>query len=414
MRATSRVRAFVCAAAVFAGGSRAGAQTEMPIAPGCAAPTQPAARQRLTDARARGGLPARTVARLDSAVAALMTAEHIPGLTVAVAVDGAVRWERGYGYADLEQCVPATPATVYRLASVSKPVTAVAVLQLAEQGRLDLDAPIQRYVPAFPVKPYPVTARQLLSHLSGVRHYRGDEELSVRAYPSLTAALAIFAGDSLEHPPGARLTYTTYGYTLLGAAVEGAAGQPFVAYLRQHVFAPAGVTTVRDDAVGALIPHRARGYARDSSGVIHNAAFLDASYKVPGGGLVSTAGDLARFAAALQAGRLVRPATFARMAAAVRTTDGKAQPYGQGLIVGEIAGIVPGTVWHGGVQQGATSMVYWMPRERLALAVLTNLEGIPAALVPATNGMAHIVRDGTGRGGVRPTPTGASAAAAPH
>lgn len=362
-------------------GARAAACAALPTAPPAAPPRA-------------GALPAATVVRIDSAVTALMTAQRVPGMSVAVAVGGAVRWERGYGYADLEQCVPATPATVYRLASVSKPVTAAAVLQLAERGRLDLDAPIQRYVPSFPVKSHPVTARQLLSHLSGVRHYRGDEELSVREYPSLTAALAIFAGDTLLHAPGARLTYTTYGYTLLGAALEGAAGVPFLTYLQEHVFAPAGTTIMRDDAVGALVPHRARGYTRDSAGALHNAAFLNASYKWPGGGLVSTAGDLARFAAALQAGRLVRPATFGRMAARVRTTDGRAQPYGQGLIVGEIPSLLPGAVWHGGVQQGVTTMVYWLPRERIALAVLTNLEGIPAALAPATNDLARIVSEG--------------------
>lgn len=386
-----------------------GRPAEAQPAPWCAAPVSPSAGP--VAPRRAGGLPATAVARIDSTVAALMTAQRIPGLSVAVAVDNEVRWERGYGFADLENCVAATPATVYRLASVSKPITAAAVLQLAEQGRLDLDAPIQRYVPSFPVKPYPVTARQLLSHLSGIRHYQGDEELSIREYPSLTAALAIFAPDSLLHPPGARFTYSTYGYTLLGAALEGAAGVPFLTYLQQHVFAPAHVTTMRDDAVGALIPHRARGYTRDSSGAIYNAAFLNSSYKLPGGGLVSTAGDLARFAVALQGGRLVRPATFARMATPVRTTDGREQPYGQGLILGEIPGILPGAVWHGGVQQGVTTMVYWLPRERIAVTVLANLEGIPTTLAPATNAVAEIVRsavrlgpDGSAAPALRATP----------
>jgi len=176
------------------------------------------------------GLPAATVARIESAITAFMARERIPGLSIAVATDNQLRWERGYGFADLENFVPATAATVYRLASVSKPITAVAVMQLAERGALDLDAPIQRYVPSFPSKRYPVTARQLLSHLAGVRHYKGDELESTRPYPSLTAALAMFKDDSLEHPPGARMTYTTHGYTLLGAAVarivlEGAARQ---------------------------------------------------------------------------------------------------------------------------------------------------------------------------------------------
>jgi serine beta-lactamase-like protein LACTB, mitochondrial len=275
------------------------------------------------------------------------------------------------------------------------------VMQLVEQSRLDLDAPIQRYVPTFPPKTAPVTARQLLSHTSGIRHYRGDEELSVREYSSLAAALAIFANDSLLHAPGARFTYSTYGYTLLGAALEAVAGTPFVEYLRAHVFAPAGITTMRDDSVAAVIPYRARGYSRDSSGVMRNAAFLNASYKIPGGGLISTAGDVARFASRLQGGDLVKPTTFAQMATQARTADGSQVPYGYGLILGEIPGLLSGAVWHGGVQQGFTTMVYMLPKERIALAVLTNMEGIPGSLAPFTNDLARIVRDDV-RPGPRP------------
>jgi CubicO group peptidase (beta-lactamase class C family) len=347
-------------------------------------------------------LSAATIARIDSAVAAEMRRERIPGLSVAVATDNQLRWERGYGFADLEACVPATPQTTYRLASVSKTITAVAVMQLVEEGRLDLDAPIQRYVPTFPAKTAPVTARQLLSHLSGIRHYRGDEELSVREYPSLTAALAIFENDSLVHAPGAFFTYSTYGYTLLGAALETVAGTPFVDYLRAHVFAPAGIATMRDDNVAAVIPYRARGYSRDSSGVVRNAAFLNASYKIPGGGLISTAGDVARLAARLQAGDLVKPTTFTQMATKAQTTDGAEVPYGYGLILGEIPDILPGAVWHGGVQQGFTTMVYMLPKERIALAVLANLEGIPGSLAPFTNDLARIIRDDGHRGSHAP------------
>jgi CubicO group peptidase (beta-lactamase class C family) len=182
------------------------------------------------------------VARVDSVVQPLMAGARVPGLAVAVAVDGVVRWERAYGYADLEQCVPVTRFTMFRLASVSKPVTAIAALQLAEQRKLDLDAPIQRLVPEFPETPTPITVRQLLAHTSGIRHYRGDEAMSTRQYASLASALAIFAGDSLVHPPGTAYAYSTYGYTLLGLAVERAAGQPFLEQLRTRVLEPAGVS----------------------------------------------------------------------------------------------------------------------------------------------------------------------------
>ena len=321
-----------------------------------------------------------------------MHREKIPGLSLAVMTNNRALWERAYGFADLEACVATTPATVYRLASVSKTITAAAAMQLVEAGRLDLDAPIQRYVPSFPEKGKPITSRQLLSHLSGIRHYQGDEELSIREYPSLTSALAIFASDTLVAAPGTTFSYTTYGYTLLGAALEAASGESYVAYLRAHIFAPLGLTTIRDDSAAVLIAHRARGYSRDSSETVRNAAYLNSSYKIPGGGLVSNAGDLARFAAGPQAGRLVKPETFRQMGTSARTIDGAEVPYGYGLIIGQIPGILPGALWHGGVQQGFTTMVYMLPESQLSVVVLTNMEGIGGSLASLTNDIARIVQ----------------------
>ena len=142
--------------------------------------------------------------------------------------------------ADVENNVPAGAGTVYRLASISKPITATAVMQLVERGRVDLDAPVWKYVPAFPVKPWPVTVRQLLCHQSGVRHYRGDEISSTRHYVDLTEPLKIFKDDPLLFEPGTRTSYTTYGYNLLGAVVEAASGMKFADYLEANIFRPAG------------------------------------------------------------------------------------------------------------------------------------------------------------------------------
>jgi serine beta-lactamase-like protein LACTB len=346
---------------------------------------------------ARALITSRVRARLDSAVLMLMTREKIPGFSLAVAVRGCVALEAGYGFADIEDSVRVIPASVFRLASVSKPITATAVMQLVEAGKIDLDAPIQRYAPTFPVKPYPITTRHLLSHLSGIRHYQGDEELSIRQYASLTAALSIFQNDSLLHPPGAKLTYTTFGYTLLGVVIEGASGQSFMDYLRSHILAPIGATSIRDDSVAAIISNRVRGYVRDSTGAIRNAAFLNSSYKLPGGGLVSTAGDLARFGAALQRGRLVGSKSFAQMSTPAHTTDGAEQPYGFGLIIGTLPHMRPGVVWHGGVQQGFTTMLFLDPREDIVLVTLANLEGIGLALGVATNEMLDMIGDGLPR-----------------
>src|SRR5712691_3853581 len=130
------------------------------------------------------------------AIACARLADHIPGLAVAVAVDGRIVWSEAFGYADLDAKTPATPATQFRIGSVSKPLTAAAVAQLYEQGKLDLDAPVQRYVPSFPDKGYPITTRQLAGHLAGIRNYRGDEPLLNRHFDSVRDGLAIFEHDS--------------------------------------------------------------------------------------------------------------------------------------------------------------------------------------------------------------------------
>ena len=128
-------------------------------------------------------LPASTVAEIDRTVAAFLTKVQAPGLSLAVGVDGALRFEKGYGFADLEHLVPATASTVYRLASVSKPITAVATMQLVERGRLALDDTVGKWLPEMPPALRPITVRQLLSHQSGIRHYTAEEDDSTQAVP---------------------------------------------------------------------------------------------------------------------------------------------------------------------------------------------------------------------------------------
>jgi CubicO group peptidase (beta-lactamase class C family) len=142
----------------------------------------------------------------------------MPGFSVAVMKDDFV-WSRGFGFADLENHVPATAESSYRLASVTKPMTAVAVLKLAEEGRIDLDAEVQKYVPSFPRKQWPVTVRQLLAHLGGISHYRDLAAESHFREPKNTAeSLAVFRDFDLVAEPGTRFSYSSYGYVLLGAA----------------------------------------------------------------------------------------------------------------------------------------------------------------------------------------------------
>ena len=325
---------------------------------------------------------------VDAEVAAHIAKHRIPGVSIAVVSAGRVVLSKGYGLADLENEIPADARTVYRIASATKPITAIAAMRLVEQGRLDLDAPIRRYAPAFPEKPWPITPHQLLGHLGGIRNYRpddfGGEPDNARPYRTLAEALDIFKDDALDAEPGTRYGYTTLGYTLLGVALEGAAGSPIVEVLRKQVFEPAGMLHTRVDSPYDVIPRRASGYTRlgvrekfmgrPPTGPLRNADFMDSSYKVPGGGLVSTAEDMARFAIAVESGALVKPETLARMTTRQRTRSGEETPYGLGWYVGGPKDR-PGAFWHGGVQKGVTSTIYLEPANKFAVAILTNLEG---------------------------------------
>lgn len=259
---------------------------------------------------AQTGLPSDTVDQINGVIKSQMSKAKIPGLSLAVVTDLKLRWENGYGTADLENSVPATPDTMYRLASITKSMTAVSVMQLVEAGKLDLDAPIQRYVPAFPKKPWPVTARRLLTHTAGIRTYKKGEMESTRCYPTLTEALNVFKNDPLEYEPGTSYLYSSEGYTVLAVAVEGASGMNYFDYVRKHIFEPAGMERAQPDRVAALIPHRTQGYKKLENGELVNSDLADTSSKAV---ICSTAGDLARFAIAFLSGKLVRLETVQQM-----------------------------------------------------------------------------------------------------
>ena len=328
----------------------------------------------LTSLRAQGLLPLARQQEIEKLVAQEMSRQNMPGLSIAVAVNGELAWSAGYGLADLENFVPAKALTMYRLASVSKPITAVAVMQLSEAGKIDLDHSIRRYVPTFPAKPWTITVRQLLGHLGGIRHYENSEEVnSTRHYPDMLSPLKIFQNDPLVAEPGTRFHYSTYGYVLLGEAVESAAGQRYLDYARSRVFVPAGMERIRQDHVFAVIPNRARGYVINSGGQLQNCSLADTSNKVAGGGLIGSVEDLVHFASAVRAGRLLKASSVDAMFTQQKTSDGKSSLYGLGWNVTTLDGSRK-LVSHTGGQQGTSTILVMLPREGVAVAVMTNLE----------------------------------------
>jgi len=312
------------------------------------------------------------VAARARAIACEKLSPNIPGFALAVAVDGKIVWSEAFGYADLEAKRPATPETQFRIGSVSKPLTADAVAQLYEAGKLDLDAPVQRYVPTFPQKGAPITTRLLGGHLAGIRHYKGAEFTLNQHFASVTAGLAIFKDDSLVAPPGTRFSYSSYGFNLIGAVVEGAAREQFLTYMSRHVFKPLGMTHTAPDKNDSLIPDRTRFYDRTDSGQFVLSPTVDNSYKWAGGGFLSTAEDLVKFGSAHLSPGYLKAATLELLFTPQHTTSGEATPYGIGWFIATDT-LGHRYAYHGGGSVGGTTAFGVDRDSRVVIALVTNL-----------------------------------------
>lgn len=264
---------------------------------------------------AEGPTPqARTMAYLEE----LWRSTGTPGISVAVAHQGRLVFSEGVGFANLDNMVPAGGSTVYNIGSVSKALTAVAVLQLVEKGKARLDDPMQKYVPAFPDKGSIITLRHILTHTSGIRHYRptdfpdSPDNENRKTVATLEEAIRIFKDDPLLFKPGERYLYSSYAVNLLQGVIETASGLAFEDYMRRFIWGPAGMLHSAFDVPDRIVPHRARGYQK-VDGRMQNYPYGDLTYKFASGGMIASAEDLARFGIALNRGALLGPETLKLM-----------------------------------------------------------------------------------------------------
>lgn len=310
----------------------------------------------------------------DAIVVARMEQDGLPSLSVAVSRRGKGLYEAAFGLADIENSLPATSRTVYRIGSVSKPITATAVMQMVERDRLGLDVRVREYCPAFPDKGVGVTSRLLLAHMGGIRHYNyrrfTEEFLSTKRYASVGEALAVFKDDPLAAEPGARHIYSSFGYVLLGCALEGASGASFGDHVGANVFKLAGMVQTRLDVPEEIVPHRARYYSKAGDGAWKNSPFVDLSDRFPAGGLLSTPSDLVAFGNALLDGRLIGKQTLAAMGERQKTRAGEDVSYGLGWRLSER----PGELFHGGTSVGGSAYLYLRVDSGTVVAFATNVD----------------------------------------
>jgi CubicO group peptidase (beta-lactamase class C family) len=331
------------------------------------------------------------IAQASKLITDTMAVLKVPGSAIAVMKNGKVIWSAGFGYADLEQQVPATAKTAFRVGSISKSLTSVALGRLVQEGKLDLDQPVQRYVPTFPQKQWPITVRQVAGHIAGIRHYNPGEFESARHYPTVTEGLTIFQDDSLLFEPGTRYSYSSYGWNLISAVIEGASGEPFLDYMRKNVFLPAKMVSTVPEYADSIIPWRAHNYVRGPDKQVLNAQYVDNSYKWAGGGFLSTTEDLLRFGEALRTGTLLKPETTQQLWTSLKLKDGKETGYGIGWSVGKD---LQGHRYYGhtGGSMGATSNLRIYPDDGIVIVLLVNSDPTFISAMPRIATMFYTAR----------------------
>ncbi|UXX80066.1 beta-lactamase family protein [Reichenbachiella carrageenanivorans] len=307
----------------------------------------------------------------------------VPGMDVAVAIAGQTVWSESFGLADVELNAPVIAGqTRFRVGSVAKPLTAVALAKLMEADRIDIDLPVQVYVPYFPEKAYTFSTRQLSGHIAGIRSYQNNEFLNKKHYQTVKEGLSMFMNDSLVYEPGTAYTYSSHGYNLLSAVIEGASGEAFLPFMHKTIFRPLGMLSTCEDQNDSIISDRTSFYrlSRTDSLQIENAPYVDNSYKWAGGGFVSTTSDLIKFGEAMmQPGFLSEP-TLEEITTPQMLKNGKKTHYGIGWEIGRHGD--KQVYGHGGGSVGGITVFRIYPEDQLVIVMLSNSSNTKYGEIP--------------------------------
>ncbi len=323
-----------------------------------------------------------------------IAAREIVGAAAGFSIDGILQWQYAAGYADVEAEQPFTPGTITRIASISKSMSAIAIMQLVEQNKIDLDASIRTYIPEFPEKQLGmITVRHLLNHSAGIGGYKNSKEReNTTHYGSLTEAMAIFKERDLIAEPGKAFNYTSYGYVVLGVVIERVSGLSFVEYLRRNIWKKAGMSHTGVEVVGQDLPTRAGLYHVSDKGKVSTSDRTDLSDRVPGGGIYSCLTDMLKFGDAVLDGTLIEPSTLQRM---LVDPGLKREGNGYGLgwyLFGENPKYGP-VFGHNGSQTGASTFLMLLPEQGASVVVLSNTSGAMRAVTDITIALFDIVAE---------------------
>jgi CubicO group peptidase (beta-lactamase class C family) len=299
-----------------------------------------------------------------------------PGVAVIVTKDRQVLLRKGYGLANLEWALPVTPDTVFRIGSVTKQFTAVAILMLVEQGKINLQDSIEKFLPGYPTHGHTIAVEHLLTHTSGIKSYTGMKEWRSewgRDF-SIDELIDFFKFQPMDFAPGQRWNYNNSAYFMLAAIIEKASGISYDQFLQKNILEPLGLKQTCLELPGRIIPKRAAGYEKGPAG-FSNAAYISMTQPLSAGGMVSTVDDLACWDATLYEDRLISPASLCRAHTPYRLPDGSSTDYGYGWGIHHYEELE--MIEHGGGIHGFSCHVMRVPSSRVFAAVLTN-SGNPA------------------------------------
>jgi len=298
-----------------------------------------------------------------------------PGCAALVMKKGEVVYRKAFGKANLELNVPMQPGMIFRIGSITKQFTAVAILQLEEQGKLALQDEITKFIPDYPTHGYKITVEHLLTHSSGIKDYTGmkewtDEMKSKDMTPK--EIVDFFKDQPMDFEPGTKYQYDNSGYILLGYIIEKASGETYENYLMKHILKPLGLEHTSYEHSKDIVKNRVEGYSKADSGYI-NSSYLSMTQPYAAGSLLSTVDDLYTWTKGVRSGRIIKPGTFAKAVVPYKLKDGSTAGYGYGLEIGEIFGSQ--AIWHNGGINGFLTMGIYMPAEDIFVAVFSNCDG---------------------------------------
>ncbi len=323
------------------------------------------------------------VSRIDGLAEAALADGPVAAISIGVKRGDDLLMAKGYGLADVENDVPATAETVYRIGSITKQFTAASIMQLVEAGQIGLDDPMTRFLPDYPMQGHEVTIRHLLTHTSGIRSYTGMPSWRPSMMQDLTddELLAIFSAEAFDFAPGERHLYNNSGFYLLGVIIGMAGDERYADYLDTHFFGPLGLPRSSYCDERRIIRGRAEGYDA-VDGELLNDLYLSMNQPGAAGALCSTVLDLLSWTSALRTGDVVSAESYRQMTTSATLNDGSSTGYGFGLGIGSLLGHA--SVSHGGGINGFNTMLAHYPKADLDIVVLSNTPGAHVGSIAET------------------------------